>query len=122
MGETQQELLDAESTEPSPNPLTIHTEARGQGWLVQVGGELDLATVDALEATLTPLAERRIVLDLESLAFIDTCGVSLLQRAYRATHGRLTVERVSPPVDRMLRMCGVDRMLGLEPVGSEASS
>ena len=93
--------------------LTIHTESRGQGWLVQVGGELDVATVDALEATLTPLAGRRIVLDLGSLAFIDTRGVSLLQRTYRASHGRVTVEHASPPVDRMLRMCGVDRMLGL---------
>jgi anti-anti-sigma factor len=89
-------------------PLTVEITEQAEAYLVAIGGELDLATVATLERELQPLAGRRVILDLRSLDFMDSSGISLLLRLSRANPGSITIERTSPAVERLLRAIGLD--------------
>ena len=69
------------------------TRPRDGSWLVAARGEIDLATVTALEAELAKRESRPIILDLSEVSFIDSTGLTLLIR----TAGRVTIGAVSPP-------------------------
>ncbi len=79
--------------------------------VVAVSGELDMATVPALEcATLALLsATPQLVLELERTTFIDSSGYRLIQplgaRASREG-GELTLIANSAPVQRLLELLG----------------
>ena len=78
-------------------------------------GELDLVTVETLRAALDGIeSTERLVLDLRSLSFIDSSGLHLLvalhQRAQRDGL-RLTLVAPAAPVDRAIRLCGLDTEL-----------
>lgn len=85
---------------PAPQ-LDIQTHSEGGHWLVEVRGDIDLANVEALEAELTRLSGKAVVLDLSQVGFIDCTGIALLFR----TAGRLTVRAVSSTVQQALRIC-----------------
>ncbi len=75
--------------------------------MVAARGEIDLATVTALEAELAKRESRPIILDLSGVSFIDSTGLTLLIR----TAGRLTIGAVSATVDRLIQMCGLETEL-----------
>ena len=94
---------------------------------MQPRGELDLATVETLRSALdAAIAETlraaldgcesaaRLVLDLRGLSFIDSTGLHLLvaldQRAQRDGF-QLTLLAPAAPIDRAIRLCGLDRTL-----------
>jgi anti-sigma B factor antagonist len=65
--------------------------------LLRLGGELDIATTDELEAALGPLIDdgtRRIVVDASSLEFADSSAIALLVRLANALE---EVEIRQPP-------------------------
>jgi anti-anti-sigma factor len=81
--------------------LDVRTRTEDGHWLVEVRGDIDLANVEALEAELSRLSNKEVVLDLSQVDFIDCTGVALLFR----TAGRLTVRAVSSRVQQALRIC-----------------
>ena len=87
--------------------LEIQTHAQDGSWWVAVRGEIDLATVAALEAELAGLGGRPIILDLSGVSFIDSTGLTLLVR----TAGRVTIGAVSAAVDRLIQTCGLEQEL-----------
>ena len=85
---------------------------------IAIAGELDIATVPALDRDLrlaeagTPL----VVLDLRELEFIDSSGTHLLLATHRrmcAAGGRLVVVRGAPEVTWLLELIGLDLELEL---------
>jgi anti-sigma B factor antagonist len=87
------------------------------GWsVVELAGELDLASVARAEADLTR-AEREgagLVLDLRALEFIDSTGLRLVVRAAGRLHergGRLVVARGPRAVHRVFELAGLDGRL-----------
>lgn len=78
------------------------------GTAVLVRGELDIASRTALtEAVLLLVADgcRRVVLDLESMAFCDLCGLGGLEAAaqvMRGASGELALRHVPPQLDALL--------------------
>jgi anti-anti-sigma factor len=89
-------------------PLEIESRQRGEGgWLVEVRGEVDFATIGTLRAELEKRAAWPIVLDLSHVEFMDSTGILLLVQ----TAGRLMVGGVSPPVERLIRLCGIETEL-----------
>lgn len=87
------------------------------GWsVVELAGELDLASVALAEAELTR-AEREaagVVLDLRALEFIDSTGLRLVVRAAGRLHergGRLVVARAPRAVHRVFELAGIDSHL-----------
>ncbi|MDQ3384685.1 MAG: STAS domain-containing protein [Actinomycetota bacterium] len=88
--------------------------------VITLRGELDMATVPALRtAVLGELDSdvRRIVLDLDTLAFIDSAGfqgiVGLHERA-RRTGVRLVLRHPSTTASRVLSITGLDEVLHVE--------
>ncbi len=69
----------------------------------------------ALRATLTQAIEQgntRIVLDLQHVEMVDSCGLGVLisvQNSLQAQGGKLTVSNVSAPLLRMFRLMRLDR-------------
>ena len=87
--------------------MEIETRRQDGGWSVEVRGEIDFATMEALKAELEEHGNQAIVLDLNDVEFMDVAGLTLLL----ATAGRLTLGGVSPPVQRLIRTCGLETEL-----------
>jgi anti-sigma B factor antagonist len=86
--------------------------------VVSLAGELDLSTMPKLERPLLRELEQRerVIVDLTRLSFIDSSGIGLLIRAFRANEEdprlRTVIARDSQ-VDRVFRIAGIDRALPL---------
>jgi anti-sigma B factor antagonist len=94
--------------------LTIRSGPSAEVCLIEVYGDLDLATVPALETELGRVEStdvQRIVLDLSGLDFIDSSGIALLLRAVERDDldgSRLSLLRPARDVAATLRISGVD--------------
>jgi anti-sigma B factor antagonist len=82
--------------------------------VLAVSGELDIASVGALQDQLNELhlaGWNDVVLDLRELTFIDSCGLSLLlreERAARRAGASFAIVDGSPPLARMLEIVGLE--------------
>jgi anti-anti-sigma factor len=106
-----------EPTTPRENALEIETAQADGTYVVRLRGELDLASCDAVDAALRA-AERtnaaRIVLDIDSVSFIDSSGLQVILRAKRRSDGsgkRLRITRGSGHVADMFRLTALDMTL-----------
>lgn len=95
--------------------------------LVKLSGEIDIATVPALSACLRPLVSggSPVAADLDQVSFIDAAGLGVLAAAARlaAAHGAsLHVACARPQTRRLLRLTGLDRLVGLVGTTAEAVS
>jgi anti-anti-sigma factor len=72
-------------------------------------GEIDLATVDLLQAELDAAAgeSEQVILDLRGVTFIDSAGVRLVLEAMRALPAFRVVPG-GPEVSRVFRLVGLD--------------
>jgi anti-anti-sigma factor len=99
--------------------LSIVSERRGSTHYVAPSGELDIATVQLLEGALLAVEQtdvEMIVLDLSSLAFIDSNGLRLVLDLNDRCGGaadRLRVIAGSPAVERLLDIVGLRERLPL---------
>jgi anti-sigma B factor antagonist len=105
--------------------FTVHLN--GQGVILRVGGEVDLATSPQLHAKLVDLVEvgevGSVVVDLTPVAFMDAAGLSVLLAAHkraRANGGRVLLVCPGGPVLRVLRLTGVDKVLSIHGSLAEA--
>jgi anti-anti-sigma factor len=98
-------------------PFAIEVRRHDAVAIVQPRGELDVATVETLRAALDGIeSAERLVLDLSGLSFIDSSGLHLLVALHqRAQRDGFQLEIVAPaaPVDRAIRLCGLDELLPL---------
>ena len=99
-----------------PAPFSVDVQRRGDALVLTPSGELDLATVPAVDAILEAEepAPAHVVLDLSSLAFIDTSGMRLVlaqQAACERAGRRLTLVEGSPAVQRLFALAGVQDRL-----------
>ena len=104
---------------PPRQLLTVGVErANGDISIISLSGELDLATIPALEAKLFEEVGSRtaVIVDLTRLTFIDSSGIGLLIKAYRAKEDSAraelhTVIAGRSQVERVFRLAGIDRAL-----------
>lgn len=95
------------------NYLTVWVRSEGESTVVEVAGELDLASAAQLTEALE-LAWRnhpeQVVLELGGLHFIDMAGVRSVLEAQRNAEqqgGRLVLADVRQPVRRVLALAGM---------------
>jgi anti-sigma B factor antagonist len=94
--------------------LSLAYRRNGPEVIVEVHGELDLATAGHLETALVDLIDDQgccsIVLDLHGLDFIGSKGLSLLLKAQQhaqSKQSKITLARPSPAARRTIEMCGL---------------
>jgi anti-sigma B factor antagonist len=90
-------------------------ELPGRGTVLQVEGELDMATAPALEDALADAGfAERLVIDLTACTFVDSSAVRVLVSSARdseAASGSLALVVADPGILRVLEISGVDTML-----------
>jgi anti-sigma B factor antagonist len=104
--------------------LELRSAAEPTCHVVEVTGELDLASVGLLEEEMGRALDTdapAIVLDISQLRFIDSTGIQLLLRLQarsRRNGRRLRMLRGTAQVQRVLELTGADRLLpflGVDP-------
>jgi len=101
--------------------LHVVVERDGELAVVQVEGELDVATAPRLaqhlDALLAEQPQPRVVLHCEALEFCDSIGLSTLLRAAGARPGGapLVLRRPHENVQRVLDLAGVEHVFELDP-------
>ena len=99
--------------------LSVRIESLGaETSVVSLAGELDLSAVPRIEGALFEQVRARsgVIVDLTRVSFIDSTGIGLLIKAFRAVDGGGALHTVVAPgsqIDRVFRLAGVDRMLPL---------
>lgn len=93
-----------------------------EGTVLAVTGDLDLASVPQFRRALRKATSpgRRLVVDLTGVDVIDSAGIGLLIGARAralATDGAFAVRCAPGRVADLLRVAGVDELLGLEVQG-----
>lgn len=90
----------------------------GEARRFRLVGELDMATATDLTQALSPLAaeDGNLTLDLDELAFIDSSGIRalLVVAEELASRGRMILVQPSEPVERTLRLVGIDRASNID--------
>jgi anti-sigma B factor antagonist len=101
-------------------PFSIAVEQQGDRTVLNLSGELDLATVGELEDAINGRLEagEDVVVDLRSLAFMDSSGVRALVAGHAAAQeadGSLLIVRAQPgsEVDRVIDVSGIASALGM---------
>lgn len=105
-----------ERRQPYGDPeFWVTTEHEGNGFVLSVYGELDVASGPELEKQIKRLqwaGANSIVIDLSGLDFIDSTGLHVLIRAHRrALDGQLRLLRGSRNVHRVFQLTGTDAVL-----------
>jgi anti-sigma B factor antagonist len=102
------------------DPLELKTarESLPEAEIVRVGGELDILSSPALRELLTEVTrlERPLVLDIAQLSFMDSTGLSVVMAALKRLRERgqdLVLCGPQQPVQRMLEICGLDRIIAI---------
>ena len=115
--------------------LPLTSRRYGQDAIVEVRGELDLATAPLLERALAELVDdqsyRSIVIDLHSLDYMGSMGLSVLLNAQNRAQnrgGEVILARPSPAASRTIELAGLQSAFTIhgaatpiERVGTEAS-
>ena len=89
----------------------------GSAVTVVIAGELDHFAAPQIRRRLDELLEDQTITDLENLTFMDSSGIGMLLgrlRALQARGGSLSVMHMQPPVEKLFRLSGLDRVIGVE--------
>lgn len=114
-------------TTPPPVRLTITTEVDDQVARLALEGELDLASAGQVESHLASLDQqslKRIVIDLDGLAFIDSTGLRTLIQADARTRERgceLWLRPGDESIQRVFELTGALDVLTFESSADERS-
>jgi len=87
--------------------------------VLEVAGELDMATAPKLWEALVPLLDtnKPIAIDLSGVTFLDSQGLNLLVRAHKraACHdGRLLLRAPRPQARKLFQMTNLDEVFDVE--------
>ncbi|MEU5552559.1 STAS domain-containing protein [Micromonospora sp. NPDC047793] len=101
--------------------MDLQVSARpGRGCtVVEVQGDLDMATSPRLRGTLQKLVDagdRQVVVDLAGVAFMDSSALGALVVMFKSSReagGRLSLAGVRPAVRRVLNITSVDRVIDI---------
>ena len=109
-------------TEPAGALFEIEvSSAEGDVPVVALRGELDFDEAPTFGRVLEELlaeGERKVVVDLSDLTFIDSSGISVLvgaARAAAAVQGTLVVAAPSPHVQRVFDIVNLSELVAVEP-------
>ncbi len=109
--------------------LDLHVSTTGRHTVVQVGGEIDVASAPELRDCLHQIiaaGSRQLVLDLRQVHFMDSVGLGVLVGAHRRLLGQdyggqpIHLVCANGPIERILRATGLDRVFSLHATVADA--
>ncbi len=105
--------------------LEVSAESLGNAAVLNVRGDVDLATASVLESAIadawTP--PQRLVIDASQIAFMDSTGLGVLVKAAiqaRDEGGEVVMAAVGPRVHKVLAITGLDAHIAIYPSVEEA--
>ena len=88
---------------------------------VVIAGELDHCAAPQIRQMLDDLLQdpmlMHLTLDLENLTFMDSSGIGVLLgrlRILQSRGGTMSVQNMQPPVEKLFRLSGMHRVIGIE--------
>ena len=105
----------------TPQPFQVSLDDHGRVVVVRVQGEVDTATAPRMgEVVDAQLARnRRVVLDLSNVDFMDLHGLAVLMRAARRARSSFFIARPAPCVTRLLELIHADGEVPILPDGTD---
>lgn len=106
--------------------LTVSTEQHGDVAVVEVAGELDMATAPELQQEVSRLVDAgqvRLVFDLSKVSFCDSTGLSVFVRARNRCEtvgGDVRLAAPQRAVQRILEVSGLVEVLNTYSTVNEA--
>lgn len=100
-------------------PFRLSHRRESDHVVVEVCGELDLASAPELRSSLLGLIEsgvRSIAVDLSAITFIDSTGLTVLVQAHKQMlrrEGRLVIRRPSERAMQLFQLTGLDALLDI---------
>jgi stage II sporulation protein AA (anti-sigma F factor antagonist) len=101
--------------------LMIDLETKNNVLLIRLSGELDHHTAEELREKVSSKLEKNkiehIVLNLQSLSFMDSSGLGVILGRYKQIKnlgGEMVVCSISPAVKRLFEMSGLFKIIRLE--------
>ena len=102
-------------------------ETKGDVLCIRLEGELDHHTAEQLKQRVTDTMESKVikhlVLNLESLTFMDSSGLGVILGRYKQIkqqQGKMVVCAISPPIKRLFEISGLFKVIQLEPSENSA--
>lgn len=120
--------MTPELEDPIAEPFRIEVVETDDISRLDLFGELDLATAPKLRERLDEIESKEpavIAVNFQGLSFMDSSGLREILRVHerrRDSGGRFAVVGGSEPVDRLLEMTGLDKVLDLVASPDELSS
>ena len=103
--------------DPEFDNLTVDvTVEDGDIPVVRVAGEIDVATADSVRAAIAAAMDHRptrLVIDMESVSFMDSSGIAVLLEAAQQADS-VVIRRPSNAVRRVIETTGLSEVL---PIG-----
>jgi anti-sigma B factor antagonist len=91
-------------------------DIRVSGDTVALSGRFDGTQAEKAERIFSELVKSTTV-DLAGLDYLSSAGIAVLARAYKRLHGEgneLKVLNAKEPIRQVLRLAGLDRLLGAD--------
>ncbi len=102
----------------------LEAKAVGDEVTVVIAGELDHYAAPQIRRQLDRILEDpmviHLVLDLENLTFMDSSGIGVLLgrlRVLQSRGGAMSVRNMRPSVEKLFRLSGLHRVIGMENGG-----
>jgi anti-anti-sigma factor len=107
-----------------PHPFEVTVDDLGRVSVVRVQGEVDAATAPRMGEAVNRLLARnkRVVLDLRHVDFMDLHGLGVIMRATRRVRtdgGSFAIARPSPCVRRLVELVHAEAELRILPDGTD---
>ena len=108
--------LDQASSSGAAASATVHRASDGS-IRVEVGGPIDLATVDVLSRRLNQALDEQptaLVVSLKDVTFLDSSGINAMMTAYRRANAAsivFTIVNCPAIVERIMRVVGIFDLL-----------
>jgi anti-sigma B factor antagonist len=105
----------------TPQPFKVSVEDHGRVVVVRVQGEVDTATAPRMGQVVDEqlAGDRRVVLDLSRVDFMDLHGLAVLMRAARRDRTRFVVAHPAQCVLRLLELIHSDGEVPILPDGTD---
>jgi anti-anti-sigma factor len=116
---------DAARQQPAPSGLSVLVEPHGEAVVLNVAGEIDLATAPQLGESISAAMEQKpgtLVVDLSKVDFLASAGMAVLIGCHQQAQGnvRFRIVATGSATFRPMELTGMTEEISIFPTRDEA--